>query len=204
MNEVAWRFFGVSAIVLTMAVGTSQAETDGYIYKGGEKIGEIEKDDIDDLARAVQNPVADLISVPFQNNTNFDFGPREKTQNVLNIQPVIPFDLGEDWLMITRAIIPVVSQPSFAPGQDRENGLGDTTLTTFLSPKDKSMWLGRWLWGAGPVFLLPTNSDDRLGPDEWGLGISALVLSMPGRWVIGSLFSQVWGVSDDKDVKLFT
>jgi hypothetical protein len=194
------------ALVLALAMSSrwAHAEEDGYIYKGDKYIGEIDKDDMGDLARAAQNPVADLISVPFQNNTNFNFGPREKTQNVLNIQPVVPFDLNEDWLMITRAIIPIVSQPSFRSGQDRESGLGDSTVTTFLSPKDKNMWLGNWLWGAGPVFLLPTNTDDRLGPGEWGVGVSALALSMPGRWVIGSLVSNVWGLSDDKDVNLFT
>ena len=96
-----------------------------------------------ELARAVQNPVADLISVPLQNNTNFDFGPRERTQNVLNIQPVVPLDLNEDWLLMTRTILPVVSQPSLFPGDGgRENGIGDATFSAFFSPKDRQRWLG--------------------------------------------------------------
>ena len=140
----------------------------------------------------MQNPIADLISLPLQNNTNFNFGPRERTQNVLNIQPVIPFDLSEDWLMITRTIVPVVSQPSFAPGQDRENGLGDTVFSAFVSPKDQDLWLaGQWLWGVGPAILLPTSTDDRLGPGEWGAGPSAVFLTLQNRWVVGSLFSNI-------------
>ncbi len=161
-----------------------------------------------DLARAVQNPVADLVSLPFQNNTNFGFGPREGTQNVLNVQPVIPMDLNDSWLLINRLIVPVVSQPALLPNQSRENGLGDTTYTAFLSPKDRERWIaGRWLWGAGPVVLLPTSTDDQLGPGEWGGGLSAVFLTMPGRWVVGSLFSNVWSFSHDtaaERINLFT
>ncbi|MGI9329610.1 MAG: neuromedin U [Gammaproteobacteria bacterium] len=173
---------------------------DGVLGKGEDEAAE--------LARAVQNPVADLISVPLQNNTNFNFGPRERTQNVLNIQPVVPLDLSEEWLMITRTILPVVSQPSFFSGDDgRENGLGDATVSAFLSPKDRSRWLGDWLWGLGPTLLVPTSTDDRLGPGEWGAGPSAVFLTMPGRWVIGSLFTQIWSFTDDggaDEVSLFT
>ena len=188
------------ALAPLLLVG-SAASADGYIYGGGDKLGDYNANDVGDLARAVQNPVADLISLPFQNNTNFDFGPEENTQNVLNIQPVVPIDLNDDWLLITRTIAPVVSQPKLAPGGDRENGLGDTTFSAFFSPKDRDRWLGNWLWGAGPVILAPTNTDDRLGPDEWGAGVSAVFLSMPGDWVLGSLFSNVWG---EDDVNLFT
>ncbi len=155
-----------------------------------------------DLAKASQNPVADLISLPFQNNTDFNVGPGNKTQNTLNIQPVLPFSLGKNWNVITRTILPVVSQPGMLPGQDRKNGLGDTTFTAFLSPKNS----GKWTWGVGPVALLPTATDDRLGSDKWGLGASAVVLTMPGNWVVGSLVSNVWSVggSGDQDINLFT
>ena len=161
-------------------------------------------DETADLAKAAQNPVANLISLPFQNNTNFEFGPREKTQNVLNIQPVLPFSLNQDWNLITRTILPISSQPSLFPGQDRETGLGDTTFTAFLSPV--APFKGKLTWGAGPVFLLPTATDDRLGADKWGLGPSLVVLTMPGNWVIGSLFSNVWSVggSGDDDVNVFS
>ena len=155
-----------------------------------------------DLAKKTQNPVSDLISLPFQNNTNFDIGPDDKTQNILNIQPVWPISLGDSWNLVTRTIVPVVSQPGLLADQDRTNGLGDTTFPAFLSPKDS----GKLTWGLGPVFLFPTATDDVLGADKWGAGPSLVVLTMPGKWVIGSLFSNVWSFagSGDNDVNLFT
>ena len=156
-----------------------------------------------DLAKATQNPVADLISLPFQNNTNFGIGPNDETQNILNIQPVWPFSINEKWNLITRTIFPVVSQPGvLTGGVGRVNGLGDTTFTGFFSPKDS----GETTWGAGPVLLIPTATDDVLGSDKWGAGVSFVVLKMPGKWVIGSLFSNVWSFagSGDQDINLFT
>jgi hypothetical protein len=156
----------------------------------------------EDLAKAAQNPIANLISLPLQNNNMFDFGPQEKTQSILNIQPVWPVTLSERWNLITRTILPLVSKPGTMPGQDRANGLGDSTFTAFFSPKDS----GAWTWGLGPVFLLPTATDDALGSDKWGLGPSFVVLTMPGQWVVGSLFSNVWSVggSGEQDINLFT
>jgi len=168
--------------------------------KVGDGIIEAGEDETSELARAVQNPVASMISLPFQNNTNFNFGPLEKTQNVLNIQPVIPFALNEDWNLITRTILPVVSQPAFTPMQDRKFGLGDTVFSAFLSPRDS----GQLIWGVGPALLLPTSTDDRLGAGEWGAGPSAVVLTMRGPWVVGSLFSNVWSFTGDEQVNLFT
>ena len=154
-----------------------------------------------DLAQQAQNPVADLISVPLQNNTNFGLGPDDRTQNILNVQPVWPFKLSDDWNLITRTIIPVTSQP--LPDGSRKNGLGDTTLTAYFSPRNESSLI----WGAGPVVLIPTSTDDSLGLGEWGGGLSAVALTMPGDWVIGSLISNVWADSGDdtkKDINLFT
>ncbi len=193
-------------VALTIAPMPSWAEeeggNEGYLGDGSIEAGENETAE---LARAVQNPIADLISVPLQNNTNFNFGPRERTQNVLNIQPVVPVDLSEDWLMITRTIVPVISQPSFAPGQDRKNGLGDTLFSAFFSPRNQDLWLaGQWLWGVGPAILLPTSTDDRLGPGEWGAGPSVVFLTLQNRWVVGSLFSNVWSFTGDSDVNVFT
>lgn len=146
----------------------------------------------DALARAAQNPVADLISVPFQDNINFNVGPEKKTQNVLNIQPVIPIRLNTDWNVITRTIVPVISQPEFAPGASRTNGLGDIQFTAFLSPSGSE----GLIWGAGAVAQLPTHSDDSLGNDRWGFGPSVVVLQMAGRWVYGALANNVWSVEN--------
>jgi len=156
-----------------------------------------------ELAKQAQNPIANLISLPFQNNTNFGIGPDDETQNILNIQPVWPFSLNDQWNLITRTILPVISQPDvLTGGEGRINGLGDTTFTAFFSPKDS----GKLIWGAGPVLLFPTATDDTLGSDKWGAGPSAVLLTMPGQWVIGSLFSNIWSFagSGDQDVNLFT
>ena len=155
-----------------------------------------------ELAKQVQNPVANLISLPLQNNINTGIGPDDETQNILNIQPVWPMALNDDWNLITRTILPLTSQPDILTGKGRINGLGDTTFTAFLSPRNS----GSVTWGAGPVLLLPTATDGKLGADKWGVGASAVILTMPGKWVIGSLFSNVWSVvgSGDQDINLFT
>jgi len=155
-----------------------------------------------ELAKAAQNPIANLISLPLQDNINTGIGPDDETQNILNIQPVWPISLSDNWNIITRTILPVTSQPDILTGEGRINGLGDTTFTAFLSPANS----GSLTWGVGPVILLPTATDDKLGADKWGAGASAVVLSMPGNWVVGSLFSNVWSVggSGKQDINLFT
>ena len=156
-----------------------------------------------DLAKQAQNPIANLISLPLQNNTNFGIGPDDETQNILNIQPVWPFSLNDKWNLITRTIVPVISQPGvLTDGEGRVFGLGDTTFSAFFSPKDS----GKLIWGVGPILLFPTATDATLGSDKWGAGPSLVVLTMPGQWVIGSLFSNVWSFSGsgDQDVNLFT
>jgi len=166
------------------------------------RVGHGQENGDDNLAKATQNPLASMISLPFQNNTNFGIGPDDDVQNILNIQPVWPFSLSEDWNIITRTIIPVISQPGVAPGESRTNGLGDVTLTGWVSPKNS----GKWIWGVGGALVLPTATDDALGNDKWSVGPSVVVLTMPGKWVIGSLISNVWSVggSGDQDVNFFT
>jgi len=158
--------------------------------------------DVGDLAKQTQNPVADLISVPFQNNTDFGWGADDDARNTLNIQPVWPVRVTESWNVITRTIVPVVSQPARVPGENRQSGLGDTTFTAFLSPSEP----GAVVWGVGPAVLLPTATAGRLGADKWGLGPSVVLLAMPGNWVVGSLFSNLWSVggSGDESINLFT
>ena len=91
------------------------------------------------LAKAAQNPVANLISLPLQNNSNFGIGPDNETQNILNIQPVWPFEITDSFNLITRTILPVVSQPDILTGgEGRINGLGDTTFTGFFPPKTQN------------------------------------------------------------------
>jgi hypothetical protein len=148
--------------------------------------------DTEALARAAQNPVADMISFPFQDNIGFGYGPGNKdVQNVLNIQPVIPLHVSEDWNVITRTILPIVSQPSFTGGSGT-TGLGDLTMTAFLSPARP----GAVIWGVGPVASFPTATSPFTGSQStWGLGPSVVALSMPGHWVLGVLVNQIWSVA---------
>ncbi len=151
----------------------------------------------EDLAKQVQNPVADLISVPFQNNTNFGLGSGDRTQNILNIQPVIPVNLAAldlpQWNVINRTILPLVYQPTGDHGG--EFGLSDISHSMFLSPARP----GRVIWGAGPIVSLPTSVNDRLGPGKLSLGPTAVALMMPGHWVFGALVSNQWSVAGDSD-----
>ena len=147
----------------------------------------------EELAKLAQNPVGNLISLPFQNNTNYHVGPQDRTQNILNIQPVIPIHISSEWNIITRTILPVISQP--ATYDDRTNGIGDTVFTAFLSPANP----GKWIWGAGPVVQIPTNSDEYLGNRNLGVGPSVVVLHLDkgDPWVYGVLANNIWSVSDD-------
>ena len=144
----------------------------------------------EELAKQAQNPIANLISVPFQNNTNFNVGPLNQTQNVLNIQPVIPISLNPDWHLITRTIVPVISQPEFFQGEWRTNGLGDTQLTAFLSTAGTH----GPIWGIGPIVQIPTNTNP-LDSNKWGLGPSAVALRMDGPWVYGALVNNIWSIA---------
>ena len=128
----------------------------------------------EELAKLSQNPVANLISVPFQNNTNFNYGPLDGTQNILNIEPVIPVTLNKDWNLITRTIFPLLWQPGMVPGQDTTFGLGDMQFSAFLSPSDPH----GLIWGAGVIAQLPTHTDSNLGNANWGLGPTAVVLRL--------------------------
>jgi len=142
------------------------------------------------LAKAAQNPVANLISFPLQNNTAFGIGPYERAQNVLNIQPVIPFHISEKWNLITRTILPVVWQPNDQPRQGWF-GFGDMNPSLFLSPAKP----GKLIWGVGPAFVFPTATAEQLGQGKFSLGPSVVVLSTPGHWVIGALINNVWSVA---------
>jgi hypothetical protein len=149
------------------------------------------------LAKASQNPVADMISVPIQNNMNFGFGPESKMQNIMNIQPVIPFSLNKDWNLITRTIMPIVWQPELAPGIGPESGLGDIQFSMFLSPNKAE----GFIWGVGPVFQFPSATDDLLGNGKFSAGPTAVGLLIKGHWVLGALVQNVWSYAGDSDRK---
>lgn len=143
------------------------------------------------IAKKLQNPIGDLISFPIQSNTNFGYGPHHGTQEIVNIQPVVPFHLNSRWNLITRAILPLVWQPSLQPTQTVPFGTGPITFSAFLSPAQPSHG---WLWGLGPVIQIPTTSDSSLGSNLWGGGITGVVVFMAGPWVTGALVNNVWSV----------
>jgi hypothetical protein len=147
-----------------------------------------EEESSSDLAKKSQNPVADLISVPFENNFFFNTGPEKRTVWDLNIEPVIPIHLTDDWNLITRTIVPIINLPSVAPGVDNAAGLGDINPTFFLSPSGSK----DFMWGVGPTFTFPTASDRLLGAGKYSAGPAAVGLTMQGPWVAGVLLNNQW------------
>lgn len=140
------------------------------------------------LAKQMQNPVAALISVPFQNNFDSGLGTGDGTRYTLKVQPVIPASLNDDWNVITRPIVPYISQQNVF-GATSQSGLSDMQLQIFFSPKEPTK--DGLLWGAGPVFLIPTASEAALGTEKWGVGPSGVVLKQTGPWTMGLLANHV-------------
>lgn len=178
-----------------------------------------------DLAKKLSNPVADLISVPFQMNFNFGggvnipeshplmrllpspinrlaahlnykFSEERRDQAfrfLMNVQPVVPISLSDDWNVISRTILPVIAQDDEL-GTSSQGGLGDTTQSFFLSPKSTEPFI----WGAGPVFLLPTATDhNTLGANRWGMGPTGVILKQHGPWTYGVLANHIWSFARD-------
>jgi hypothetical protein len=144
-----------------------------------------------DLAEKLQNPIGNLISILFQNNKNFNVGPHKGTQDILNIQPVVPYHLNAEWNLITRTIVPLVWSPSFQPAQSTPFGLGPTSFSAFFSPKNP---VDGWIWGAGPVAQLPTITSKTLGSDVWGLGPAVVVVKLAGPTVAGTVVNNVFSL----------
>jgi hypothetical protein len=151
----------------------------------------------EELARQLANPIAALISVPFQLNYDRDIGPQQEGDRwTLNIQPVVPFKLGKDWNLISRTILPVVSQSDIFPGAERQTGTGDIVQSLFLSPVKP---VNGWIVGAGPVFLIPSGSNDLLTTDKWGAGPTGVALRQVGSWTYGALANHIWSFAGDSD-----
>jgi len=152
-----------------------------------------------DLAQDLTNPVADLLTIPIQVNYDQNFGPADDSWKLqTNIQPVLPFNLNDDWNLITRTIMPVIWQDEIVPGAGSQFGLGDITVSLFASPKKPTNGV---IWGVGPVLYLRTATDELLGAEKWGAGPTAIALTMRGRWTMGALANHVWSFAgnDDRD-----
>jgi hypothetical protein len=148
------------------------------------------------LAQALNNPLANLISVPFQNNFDYGGGRGSAFRYTLNVQPVIPFALNENWNLITRTILPFQHVERVFP--EHENGFGDVVQSFFLSP---SRPVNGITWGVGPVLLYPTATNGMIGARQWGAGPTGVVLKQSGPWLFGTLANHLWsmgGVTDGR------
>ena len=149
-----------------------------------------------DLAKQLSNPIASLISVPIQFNYDSHIGPpRDGDKFTLNVQPVIPISLNDDWNMISRTIVPIVNQYDIFPGAGDQFGLGDITQSLFFSPTTAGP--SGIIWGVGTVLLMPTGTDDLLTGGKWGAGPTAVVLKQFNGWTVGALANHVWSFAGD-------
>ena len=144
-----------------------------------------------DIAKQAQNPIARLISLPLENDFNPQNGVNKEDSYVLQMKPVVPFNLSKDWNLITRTIIPVIQTPDPALGVPGASGLGDINLSLFLSPAKA----GRIIWGAGPIISFPTASDDILGTEKLSVGPTVVLLKSEGHWLYGALVNNVFSVA---------
>lgn len=148
-----------------------------------------------DLAKQLSNPIASLISVPFQFNYDTGYGPADGEKAFVNVQPVIPISLTDEWSLISRTIVPFAWQNDIAGNSGTQLGLGDTVQSLFLSPKAPGP--AGLIWGAGPVFLFPTGTDALLGGEKWGAGPTAVALRQSGPWTYGVLANHIWSFAGD-------
>jgi len=171
-----WRVFATAVFLLPLAANAQTGDAE--------------------LAQELTNPVADLVTIPIQMNFDRNIGPADDgTKVTTNVQPVIPFQLSDDLNLITRTIVPVVYQDEIYPGAGSQFGLGDINLTLFLSPKKPTA--SGLIWGAGPVLLLPTGTDDLLSAKKWGAGPAAVALALRGPWTVGVLANHIWSFAGD-------
>ncbi|PWT95520.1 MAG: hypothetical protein C5B52_17660 [Bacteroidetes bacterium] len=149
-----------------------------------------------EVADKLSNPVASMISVPFQNNIDYGIGSHNGSKYTLNFQPVIPIKLSENWNLITRYIIPIIDQRDITGENTSQFGLSDATISGFFSPKPKP---GGIIWGAGPAFLVPIGTSDYLSTKKWGVGPTALVLRQSNGLTYGFLANQIWSFAGSEN-----
>ena len=170
-------------VLWCVALGSSLAQ-EGDAAPAGE-----------DLAKQLANPISSLISVPFQANWDFGIGVNDASRFTLNIQPVVPVAINDDWNLIVRTILPIIDAESPAPGTADASGLGDVLQSFFLSPSEP---IGGWILGAGPAFLWPTATNDLLGSEQWGAGPTGVALKQEGPWTYGALANHIWSYAGDE------
>lgn len=186
LSTVAW--LGCSAL-FAQAAETS-AVPDAQVSLQGEG-------QVDDLAKKLANPIADLISFPIQANYDTNYGVNDAGSVWrINIQPVVPIHLNDDWNVVSRTIVPVIDQSGFENDAQNKSGIGDTVQSFFFTPVEK---INGWVLGAGPVLLLPTATNDVLGSERWGIGPTAIALNQFGPWTVGGLTNHIWSFAGNDD-----
>lgn len=187
--------FGVACTNLRAQVETPPSQWPSFVLADAETAAssgssaDDEKAEEAELAKKLQNPVASLISVPIQNNWDFGIGPQNGTKYTVNIQPVVPISISQDWNLIVRTIVPVNTQTPRFNGDGDHAGLGDITQSFFFSPKTP---IHGWILGAGPVMLYPTASDPIFGSQQWGAGPTAVALRQEHGFTYGVLANHLW------------
>jgi len=149
-----------------------------------------------DLAKKLSNPIASLISVPFQNNTDVGIGAYNGFRNTLNFQPVVPISLSPNLNMITRVVLPIITQQDITAPGVKQTGLSDAVVSAFFSPAEAKNGL---TWGVGPAILVPTATDKLLGTEKLGVGPTAVILKQTNGWTYGALVNQIWSIAGSED-----
>ena len=157
------------------------------------------------IARKLANPLSSMIQLPVDFTFDSNLGSNDQGERmVMTIKPVIPFSISKNWNVISRSVIPIISLDDAIPGRGTETGLGDAVQSFFVSPK--TVGDSGWIWGVGPVFVLPTSNNDFTGAGEFGAGITAVALKQQGKsWTYGALVNTIRDVDGDTpiDTSLF-
>ncbi|HEU4765742.1 MAG TPA: hypothetical protein VFS77_00170 [Pyrinomonadaceae bacterium] len=169
----------------------------GLFVLGAVFSAQVRAQNADELAKQLSNPIASLTSVPMQFNYDEGYGADgDGNRFTLNIQPVIPVSISRDWTMISRTIVPLISQDDVFAGAGSQSGLGDILQSLFFSPK--ALTESGWTWGVGPALMLRTASDDLLGAGKWSAGPTAVALKQTKEgWTYGVLVNHLWSFAGD-------
>jgi hypothetical protein len=166
------------------------------VFAQDERKSEANANDAAEIAKKLANPIGALISVPFQNNMDIDIGDFNGSRNTLNIQPIVPFNLTQRFSLITRYILPVISQHDITGENTHQSGLSDALVSGWISNR---VVKNGFVWGLGTAFLIPTATNDVLGTKKLAIGPTAIFLKQAKGWTVGILINQIWSVAGSEN-----